>query len=113
MFNKYLQTFTNDIEDPKKLTHLAFRGKGKYNVPDEKYDEFYKKYYNALINDEAMYLIEKINDSTKFAFFLDIEIPKKSKKIDPFVYKKVAKFSSRKKSPRKIQKKVAKKFENF
>ena len=78
MFNKYLQTFTNDIEDPKKLTHLAFRGKGKYNVPDEKYDEFYKRYYDALINDEAMYLIEKINDSTKFAFFLDIETPKKS-----------------------------------
>lgn len=78
MFNKYLQTFTNDIEDPKKLTHLAFRGKGKYNVPDEQYTQFYKKYYEALMNDESMYLIEKINDETKFAFFLDIETPKKS-----------------------------------
>lgn len=77
-FTKYLERFTKDIEDPKQLTHLAFRGKGKYNVPDDKYDEFYKMYFNALIKDESMYLIEKINDSTRFAFFLDIETPKKS-----------------------------------
>jgi len=77
-FTKYLERFTKDVEDTKQLTHLAFRGKGKYNVPDDKYDEFYKMYFNALIKDESMYLIEKINDSTRFAFFLDIETPKKS-----------------------------------
>lgn len=77
-FNKYLENFVKDTENPKSLTHLAFHGKGKYKVPDEKYEEFYKKYYNALINDESMYLIEKINETTKFAFFLDIETPKKN-----------------------------------
>jgi len=76
-FTKYLQNFTKNTENPKTLTHLAFRGKGKYNVPDNKYDEFYKTYYNALMKDESMYIIEKINDQTKFAFFLDIETPKK------------------------------------
>jgi len=78
-FNKYLERFTKDIDEPKNLTHLAFsKGKGKYNVPDDKYDEFYKMYFNSLIKDESMYLIEKINETTKFAFFLDIETPKKS-----------------------------------
>jgi len=77
-FIKYLENFVKDTEDVKTLTHLAFRGKGKYRVSDEKYDEFYKKYYDALMRDESMYLIEKINESTKFAYFLDIETPKKS-----------------------------------
>jgi P4 family phage/plasmid primase-like protien len=77
-FNKYLESFTKDIENPKTLTHLAFSGKGKYNVPDEKYDEFYKNYFNSLIKNESMYIIEKINETTKFAFFLDIETPKKN-----------------------------------
>jgi P4 family phage/plasmid primase-like protien len=77
-FNKYLENFVKDTEDPKSLTHLAFRGKGKYKVSDEKYEEFYKKYYDALMKDESMYLIEKINETTKFAFFLDIETPKKN-----------------------------------
>lgn len=77
-FNKYLQTFSKNIDEPKLLTHLAFKGKGgKYNVPNEKHNEFYKMYYKALMNDEDMYIIEKINDTTKFAFFLDIEVPKK------------------------------------
>jgi P4 family phage/plasmid primase-like protien len=77
-FNKYLEQFIKDIEDSKTLTHLAFRGKGKYKVPDDKYDEFYQTYYNALMKNESMYIIEKINETTKFAFFLDIETPKKS-----------------------------------
>lgn len=77
-FNKYLQNYINNTEDPKTLTHLAFRGKGKYNVPNEKYQEFYKTYYRYLLKGESMYIIEKINDTTKFAFFLDIETPKKS-----------------------------------
>jgi P4 family phage/plasmid primase-like protien len=77
-FNKYLESFEKDTEDPKSLTHLAFRGKGKYKVSDEKYDEFYKQYYNALIKSESLYLIEKINENCKFAFFLDIETPKKN-----------------------------------
>ena len=77
-FNKYLEQFVKGTEDPKTLTHLAFKGKGKYKVPDNKYDEFYKTYYNALMKNESMYIIEKINETTKFAFFLDIETPKKS-----------------------------------
>ena len=77
-FSKYLECFTKNTDNPKELTHLAFRGKGKYNVPDDKYDEFYNNYYNALMKDESMYIIEKINENTKFAFFLDIETPKKN-----------------------------------
>lgn len=76
-FNKYLQNFTKNIDNPKLLTHLAFSGKGKYNVPDSKHDEFYKMYHDALINGEDLYIIEKINDITNFSFFLDIEVPKK------------------------------------
>lgn len=78
-FNKYLQTFSKNIEDPKSLTHLSF-DKRKYNVPDEKYDEFYELYYKTLMKNENMYIIEKINESTKFSFFLDIEVPKKMDK---------------------------------
>lgn len=78
MFNKYLEQFTKGCEDVKLLTHLAFRGKGKYRVPDEKYEEFYKNYFYHVKKNESMYLIEKINENCKFAFFLDIETPKKS-----------------------------------
>lgn len=75
-FSKYLLNFTKNINDNKNLTHLEFR-KGKYNVPNEKYDEFYKKYYECLVNNnESLYLIEKINENSRFAFFLDIEVPK-------------------------------------
>ena len=57
-------------------THLSFNG-GKYYVPDEQMDEFYKKYYKSMIEStENLYLIEKIYDSS-FAFFLDIELNKK------------------------------------
>lgn len=76
-FNKYLEQFVKGCEDPKLLTHLAFCGKGKYRVPDEKYEEFYKNYFTYLKKNESMYLIEKINENCKFAFFLDIETPKK------------------------------------
>jgi P4 family phage/plasmid primase-like protien len=54
---------------------LSFE-KGKYNVPDEKYDEFYKLYFSAIKSGEELTLIEKISKSN-FAFFLDIETPKK------------------------------------
>ena len=81
-FTKYLQQYISDTDEPKNLTHLAFKGKGKYKVPNEKYVEFYKTYYDFLIReDTSMYIIEKINETTKFAFFLDIETPKKSNYI--------------------------------
>jgi P4 family phage/plasmid primase-like protien len=73
-FNKYLGQFTKDTEDYQ--THLSFE-KGKYNVPDEKYDEFYKLYFEAINKGEEMTLIEKIS-SSNFAFFLDLETPKGS-----------------------------------
>lgn len=77
VFTQYLQYFTKETEDPKLLTHLAFRGKGKYNVPNTEYERFYETYYKGLVSNESMYLIEKINETTKFAFFLDIEVPKR------------------------------------
>ena len=38
-FNSYIYQFTQDTD--KNQTHLSFNG-GKYNVPDEKYNEFYE-----------------------------------------------------------------------
>lgn len=75
-FTQYLQKFTKDTGDSKSLTHLAFRGKGRYKVPNEDYDDFYKKYFKGLMENENLYIIEKVNENTKFAFFLDIEVPK-------------------------------------
>jgi len=69
-FTKYLSQFKQNTEHIQ--THLAFKG-GKYNVPDTKYTEFYKKYYDTIINQsEDLFLIEKVHD-TNFAFFLDID----------------------------------------
>lgn len=76
-FNNYIYQFTKDTD--KNQTHLSFNG-GKYNVPDEKFNEFYERYYQALKkNKEELYIIEKVSNS-KFAFFLDIE-PKKGSEI--------------------------------
>jgi P4 family phage/plasmid primase-like protien len=73
MFTQYLQQFSQDTNSVQ--THLSFN-KGKYNVPDDKYDEFYQKYYDAMKTDSGnLYLIEKVYNS-HFAFFLDIECPK-------------------------------------
>lgn len=75
-FNTYINNYTQNTEDKNKLTHLSL-SRGKYAVPDDKHDEFYEKYYDNLISKNAvpMYLVEKVNG--KFAFFLDIEVPKK------------------------------------
>ena len=40
-FSKYLLQFTKNATNEQ--THLSFSN-GKYNVPDNKYDEFYKRY---------------------------------------------------------------------
>jgi P4 family phage/plasmid primase-like protien len=64
--------FAKDTD--KYQTHLSFN-KGKYNVPNEKYDEFYHKYFEAMQKHEELYLIEKVYNSD-FAFFLDLDAPK-------------------------------------
>lgn len=71
-FGNYILKFARDTE--KSQTHLSFN-KGKYNVPDNKYNEFYKKYFDAMRTDEELFLIEKVYNS-KFKFFLDIDLPK-------------------------------------
>jgi|UniRef100_A0A6C0AM57 P4 family phage/plasmid primase-like protien len=81
MFSKYILQFTKNVSD--KQTHLSFN-KGKYNVPDEKYDEFYKNYYKTIINEDdserlSLYLIEKVYNSN-FAYFLDLDI--KNRDVD-------------------------------
>ena len=68
-FEKYLYQFTKDADTVQ--THLSFN-KGKYKVPDENYDEFYKKYFDAMKLGESLYLIEKVYNSN-FAFFLDLD----------------------------------------
>jgi P4 family phage/plasmid primase-like protien len=68
-FSKYILKFVKDTD--KLQTHLSFN-KGKYNVPDNKYNEFYKQYYTAMKNNEELYLIEKIHN-TNFKFFIDLD----------------------------------------
>lgn len=78
-FSKYVLQFTKNAASEQ--THLSFNN-GKYNVPDDKLDEFYKRYYNVISdvkNEErnSLYLIEKVYNST-FAFFIDLDVPKRS-----------------------------------
>lgn len=75
-FKEYIKKFNKDLQDMENVTHLSFSG-GKYNIRDENYDEFYEMYYKCLMKNESMYIIEKINNSNNFSFFIDIEVPKK------------------------------------
>lgn len=74
MFLNYINNnFIN--RNAEKQTHLSLVN-GKYNVPENKRNEFNLKYLEAIKEgSEKLYLIEKITNS-KFSFFLDIEIPK-------------------------------------
>ena len=70
-WKNYIYNFINDTD----LTHLAFNG-GKYKVPDNKYEEFYKNYYEQLVlGNTELFIIEKVQNC-RFAYFLDIEVPK-------------------------------------
>ena len=72
-WKNYMYDFVND--NNVELTHLAFNG-GKYKVPDTKYDEFYKNYYKELqMGNNELFIIEKVQNC-RFAYFLDIEVPK-------------------------------------
>lgn len=72
-FSKYIIQFIKNTDEVQ--THLSFN-RGKYNVPDENYQEFYKNYYEEMKrNVEDLYLIEKVYRSN-FAFFIDIDTPK-------------------------------------
>jgi hypothetical protein len=83
MFSKYISQFSKSVENEQ--THLSFN-KGKYNVPDEKFDEFYKKYFETLLKgDEDLYLIEKVYNS-QFAFFLDLDAKNINLTDDDIVY---------------------------
>jgi len=69
-FKAYLNTFTKNVDSYQ--THLSLTG-GKYNVPDFKYDEFYKMYFEELISGNTkLHLVEKVKDS-KFAMFFDLD----------------------------------------
>lgn len=72
-FSQYVHQFMKDTD--KYQTHLSFN-KGKYNVPDDSYDDFYQNYHAAMIKKEELYLIEKVYCSD-FAFFLDLDHPTK------------------------------------
>ncbi len=67
-FGKYLKKFRT-ISDTQ--THLSLTS-GKYIVPKDQFKEFYKKYYQAVkVKQEALFLVEKVQDS--FSFFMDLE----------------------------------------
>ena len=65
-FSQYVLKSIKDTD--RYQSHLSFN-KGKYNVPDEKYKEFYDRYYKAMIKGEELFLIEKVYNS-KFFFAL-------------------------------------------
>lgn len=88
MFSNYILQFIKNTD--KYQTHLSFN-KGKYNVPDEKYDEFYKNYYKSIIENEEIYLIEKVYNS-KFAFFLDLDKTGNQRKLNDTDIKNIIKF---------------------
>jgi P4 family phage/plasmid primase-like protien len=74
-FSKYILQFSKNTENEQ--THLSFKN-GKYNIPDNYADIFYKRYYEEMIDKEKrndLYLIEKVYNSN-FAYFLDLDIPK-------------------------------------
>jgi P4 family phage/plasmid primase-like protien len=77
MFVDYISKYIKNTD--KFQTHLSFN-RGKYNVPDDSYEEFYKKYYEAILNKEDVYLIEKVH-KCNFAFFYDIDSPKTNKSL--------------------------------
>jgi P4 family phage/plasmid primase-like protien len=68
-FKTYLNKFSKNSDSFQ--THLSLTG-GKYNVPDEEYDEFYKTYFDQLKKETKMHLVEKVKDS-KFALFFDLD----------------------------------------
>ena len=77
-FLKFISQFSKNADNQQ--THLSFNN-GKYNVPDTKYNDFYKKYHEVIVNpnnkeNSQLYLIEKVYNSN-FAFFIDIDVPKK------------------------------------
>jgi P4 family phage/plasmid primase-like protien len=81
MFYKYISAFVE--KDTKLQTHLSFPRLcgnkmvgGMYSIPDDKYLQFYKKYYEALTNGEDLHIIEKVNPKAVFSYFLDIEVGK-------------------------------------
>jgi hypothetical protein len=78
-FDNYLSEFIKNTES--KQTHLSFN-KGKYNIPDIEFDNFYKKYFEFIKTkkyNENVYLIEKIYNEN-FSFFMDIDEDKNKNK---------------------------------
>jgi P4 family phage/plasmid primase-like protien len=73
-FTTYIEKFKKNANDYQ--THLSFIN-GKYNVPEGDLDEFNKKYHEAILKGEKIYLMEKIH-KTKFKYFLDIDTPESS-----------------------------------
>jgi P4 family phage/plasmid primase-like protien len=73
-FKQYIKNYRVQGQGP--LTHVSFPAigypGGKYYIPDNMFDEFYKNYFDAIISGEPVYLVEKVTDSN-FAFFLDID----------------------------------------
>lgn len=83
-FYKFIKTYKST--DTKLQTHTSYLRVindksvgGAYKIPDSCYNEFYKKYYEALKKGEDLYLNEKVNNNVNFSYFLDIEVPKKDR----------------------------------
>lgn len=70
-----LNNFLFQYKSTDEATHLSFVG-GKWLIPNDKLDQFYKYYYACIKNNDKLHIIEKINKNEVFKLFFDIEIPK-------------------------------------
>lgn len=77
LFNKTALSLSKDTS--KQQTHLSLIG-GKYNIIDSKLSQFYREYYNALKNNQELFLVEKITNRV-FNMFFDIDVPIDDKEL--------------------------------
>lgn len=71
-FSKYLLRFKSKTD---KNTHLNFQG-GKYNIPDNKLDEFYAEYNKSLAKKEKIHLVEVHNQTGPVVIDIDLRFSK-------------------------------------
>lgn len=71
-FSKYLVKFKSKTNSN---THLNFQG-GKYNIPDNKLDDFYTQYNKSLSRKEKIHLVEVHNQTGPIVIDIDLRFSK-------------------------------------
>lgn len=71
MNKKYLSQFATNSNN---CTHLNLNG-GKYNIPDNKLDEFYRTYNKSLNKKEKIHLVEVHKETGPILIDIDLRLP--------------------------------------